>query len=929
MVKPSVITHAIIEPIAAFVTMVLVVWQLVIDRTLIPVDIAIVVVSISALVVRRVLRRQQLLSLIGMPPQPVRKLTPVAFGVRESGNAVSSDDVTSQTNEELAEYLGERRLVLLCGERLSGRRRAGFAALTGSYDDYIVLLPRLAPEIDPGRPPLTSLLTSGILSVRKRYVLWLDDIGALMQAGFDPRIVERWLAAGSGRVALGTITPADLRRIKAARTSEGFALERAACVSIEAPPQLPHVLPATGSDDWTLQSESQAARFLRIVAAADLLRLPNQSDDVFLSVLRQVTGAGLPQSSIDQLCSAPSAPLRRRESDNTLSARPELLATIEAQLLTRDEDWPIVNAFTETLDASALVALGRALADRRYLIQAEDVLGRAKQLGEKARHDDIKPAVTRAFVAVVARKAGRPSGANLSNAGGLDFSEVMGPAQREAAKRLLPKQSDGDFDPSLPPEPEDERASTRFYRRRLHRAVARTAFLVLIDVIAITVAAAAALAVRADARHQHVRVVDPDLWKLVLAGATLTILVAVWLGLYRADTARARIHLILATMTVLTIAVAAGFFVAGVDFGSLTALVVLFLVAVGVDGLLRWGYDVASWRWVRARRLQSRVLIMGRKHEARSYAKNVKERSARPVQPVAFLSPVPDHDPFCVGTYRLLTSRLQDLHIAELVVADRTLSSDDKAQYVAIAQTLGVDVRYVANDREIVLGAVGRVGDYGFVHVPAALITPERLEIKRLFDHVVLALTVPIWGAVILLYAAYSRVRRPGQPVFVTADRVGLGETGYSLVRLRTRTYHPDHTRGKLPTGRVEAWFERKGLDELPQVINVLRDEMSIVGPRPLAARDVADLNPDQRRSLGARPGMTGRWQVIWLHGASEAEMRAIDADYLRRWRLFHDVELILRTPMTIVRRRTYLGDTELRRRRERVGDPSAKTSVL
>lgn len=929
MVKPSIVAHAVIEPIAAFVTTALVIWQLVIDRTLIPVDIAIVVVSISALVVRRVLHRRQLLSLLVMPPQPVRKLTPVAFGVHESEIAVSSGHVPSRTNEELAEYLGERRLVLLCGERLTGRRRTGFAALTGSYGDYSVLRPRLAPEVDPGRPPLTSLLTSGILSLRKRYVLWLDDIGALMQAGFDSRIVERWLAAGSGRVALGTITPADLRRIKAARTSEGFALERAACVSIEPPPKLPQVSPVEGSNNWILPAKSQAARFVHIVAAAELLRLPNQADEVFLSVLHQVTGTGLPHGSIDQLCSVPAAPLWRRGSDNTLSARPELLATMEAQLLKRDEDWPMVNAFTETLDAPALVALGRALADRRYLIEAEEVLARAKQLGEKARYDDIKPAVTRAFVAVLARKAGRPSGANLSNAGGLDFHEAMGPAQREAAKRLLPEHSDGDFDPSLPPEPEEERASTRFYRRTLHRAVARTALLVVIDVTAITVAAAAALAVRADARHEHVRVLDPDLPKLVLAGATLTILVGVWLGLYRAGTARARVQLILATMTVLTIAVAAGFFVASVDFGSLTALGVLFVVAVGVDGLLRWGYDVASRRWVRARRLQPRVLIMGRKHEARSYAKNVKERSARPVQPIAFLSPVPDRDPFCVGTYRLLTSRLQDLHIAELIIADRTLSSDDKARYVGIAQTLGVDVRYAANDREIVLGAVGRLGDYGFVHVPASLITPERLEIKRLFDHGVLALTVPVWGAVILLYAAYSRLRRPGQPVFVSADRVGLGETGYSLVRLRTRTYHPDHTRGKLPTGRVEAWVEKKGLDELPQVINVLRDEMSIVGPRPLAARDVAGLNPDQRRTLGARPGMTGRWQVTWPHGASEAEMRAIDADYLRQWRLFHDLELILRTPITIIRRRTYLGDTELRRRRERVAEPPAKTSVL
>jgi lipopolysaccharide/colanic/teichoic acid biosynthesis glycosyltransferase len=139
------------------------------------------------------------------------------------------------------------------------------------------------------------------------------------------------------------------------------------------------------------------------------------------------------------------------------------------------------------------------------------------------------------------------------------------------------------------------------------------------------------------------------------------------------------------------------------------------------------------------------------------------------------------------------------------------------------------------------------------------------------------------------------------------------------MLQLRTRTVHRDGTRGVRATGRVESFYEKSGLDEIAQVANVLRGEMSLFGPRPLRARAVSRLTLDQRRTLGARPGMAGPWQVTWPTGASETDMRAVEADYLRRWRVTHDVELLLTTPFAIVKRRLALGETEIARRR---GDP-------
>ena len=136
------------------------------------------------------------------------------------------------------------------------------------------------------------------------------------------------------------------------------------------------------------------------------------------------------------------------------------------------------------------------------------------------------------------------------------------------------------------------------------------------------------------------------------------------------------------------------------------------------------------------------------------------------------------------------------------------------------------------------------------------------------------------------------------------------------MIRLRTRTAFHDGRRGSLPRGRLESLLEFSGLDELPQVLNVLRGEMTIVGPRPLTDREIGG-SPIRRRMLGVPPGMTGRWQVSWRYAPTQSDARAMDADYFRRWRLSDDIDVIVRTPVVIVLRGCSLGDTELQRRRE------------
>lgn len=841
--------------------------------------------------VRRWARGRRLEPLLARPKRPVRTLTMTDLGI-----GPETEGSSRPPDAELVKMLGARRLVVLCGPRGGDRPRAVFEALQASFGSYEVLMPTRG--LHNGKPPLTKLLASGALPLRGRFALWLDDLGRLLDNGLDPRIIEKWLATGRGRVAVGWISTADRDRVREAGTQAGIALERAQHIDVEPGTQLPAVV------QRYKRAPAQAQSAIRTAGACVALGGSAPERKAVEAVVARLTSAAVDPWLIDGLCEGEVPPLR--EEDERLIPAPEIAAVVGEELSGPLEP-RFIDALFEMIGPEDLIAMASAFAARGHPSEAWRALRRALS----TTPEELRPDLLHAQLLVLNVLQGS-SGATLSNAGGLDFDEPMGPAQRQSSRAMLPPQPDGAFDPTLPPELEG--VAERFYRLNVPRAIARVATLVLLDAFAIATASAAALAVRAVARDEHVALIDEDFLALAVPSALVAVIFATGLGLYRSDAARARPQQILAVMTVVPIIVAAGFFAFDVDSGTVSALFVLFLVGVGVDCIVRFGYDEVSRHWVRSRRLQPRALILGRPAEARSLAKNMSTAGGRPVQPVAYLAPESVDDPFCVGTYSDLRRRLHDLHIAELAIADRQLSTSAKAAVISEAQGFGLDVRFVARDEEVLLGAVGPLGDHGLVHVPAALMTPEALELKRGLDRAVITITLPIWGLILLAYAAYIKVWRRGQPVLVYADRVGLGEIGFAMFRLRTRHFRDVRDRGVYPTGRIEDLFERTGLDELPQVINVLRDEMSIVGPRPLAARDVNQFTIDQRRTLGARPGMTGRWQVAWPEGASEVDMRALDADYLRRWRVSHDLELMLRTPIAIWRRRCYLSDTQLQR---------------
>jgi lipopolysaccharide/colanic/teichoic acid biosynthesis glycosyltransferase len=174
---------------------------------------------------------------------------------------------------------------------------------------------------------------------------------------------------------------------------------------------------------------------------------------------------------------------------------------------------------------------------------------------------------------------------------------------------------------------------------------------------------------------------------------------------------------------------------------------------------------------------------------------------------------------------------------------------------------------------------------------------------KRALDLVLLALCAVPAVLVVAVCAVAIKVSSRG-PVFFRQERVGRGARPYELLKLRTMRHAPRTSPFPVDSevtavGRV---LRRLALDELPQLWNVARGEMSIVGPRPTLAYQVARYTPRQRERLAVRPGLTGLAQVRGRNLLDWASRIELDLEYVERQSLHLDLGILARTLPALVR---------------------------
>ena len=186
---------------------------------------------------------------------------------------------------------------------------------------------------------------------------------------------------------------------------------------------------------------------------------------------------------------------------------------------------------------------------------------------------------------------------------------------------------------------------------------------------------------------------------------------------------------------------------------------------------------------------------------------------------------------------------------------------------------------------------------------------------KRALDLLVAVPLLVVTAPVMAVLAAMVRRDSPG-PALFRQERIGFAGRPFTLLKFRTMVVGAEGMGAGLavvagddritPLGRT---LRRLSLDELPQLWNIVRGDMSLVGPRPTVASQVERYTPHQRRRLLARPGLTGLAQVRGRNAIPWSERIEIDVTYVDRWTMRRDLAIMLRTALVVLRREgTYKG---------------------
>jgi lipopolysaccharide/colanic/teichoic acid biosynthesis glycosyltransferase len=187
---------------------------------------------------------------------------------------------------------------------------------------------------------------------------------------------------------------------------------------------------------------------------------------------------------------------------------------------------------------------------------------------------------------------------------------------------------------------------------------------------------------------------------------------------------------------------------------------------------------------------------------------------------------------------------------------------------------------------------------------------------KSGLDITCILLSLPVWLPLMILLMLVTRIASPG-PIFYRQERIGLGGRHFFIWKFRTmklsaetqthERYFHELMRADCPMTKLDvhgdprlAPFGRilraSGLDELPQIFNVLRGEMSLVGPRPCTPNEFAHYEPWQRGRVNGLPGLTGYWQVNGKNKTTFNQMIAMDLFYLKNMSILLDLRIMLKT---------------------------------
>jgi exopolysaccharide biosynthesis polyprenyl glycosylphosphotransferase len=406
-------------------------------------------------------------------------------------------------------------------------------------------------------------------------------------------------------------------------------------------------------------------------------------------------------------------------------------------------------------------------------------------------------------------------------------------------------------------------------------------------------------------------------------------------GLYKSNRGRSwfeEVYSVINCVTNATVVVLGLYFVFQPLVFSRLMLVYVAVIVTVLLGLARLARRMVQ-AYLRSKGIGvQRTLVIGAGDVGKTVLRAMIARGELGYQPVGYADEDPDKANTDLGRVKglgglkNLPKTIRD-NLIDLVIITLPWAQHDRIlELVRICRRAGVDVRVVPdlfqlNMRQVqienldgipLLGATGDV-----------VLRGRNLLLKRVIDLGLIIVLAPIWLSVFGLVALAIRLEGPG-PIFYTQKRIGLNGKPFRMMKFRSMVPNAHALREQLikeagedprhpklkndpRITRVGKFIRVTSLDELPNLVNVIRGQMSLVGPRPPTPDEVALYEPWHMQRLQILPGMTGLWQVNGRNEVPFDEMCLLDIYYIENWSVQLDAQILMMTvPRVLLRHGAY-----------------------
>lgn len=364
----------------------------------------------------------------------------------------------------------------------------------------------------------------------------------------------------------------------------------------------------------------------------------------------------------------------------------------------------------------------------------------------------------------------------------------------------------------------------------------------------------------------------------------------------------------------------------GQEFSSYYIFWGSLVFGVVIVGALRWAYDRVSGALLRAAGYHRRAVLVGTgQHiEQVAHALAAAPGTVSPIDVVGFISltPRPDNGLRSLGELGDLREVVEREQIDEVIIADPAFPQQQAVDLVDQCHQRGVRVRIAPSTMEILIHRADFVPGEA---VPLFELRSPVFEgfdwfVKRSFDTIGSVALLLLLSPLLALMALSVKLTSRG-PVLYRSMRPGIGGVPFPCLKFRTMYADADAQQDELeghneadgplfkiredprvtPVGRL---LRRFSLDELPQLWNVVRGQMSLVGPRPLPQRDYDRLEDWHRKRNLVLPGITGLWQISGRSELDFDDLVRLDFLYLEHWSVSLDLSILVKTVPAVLMRR-------------------------